>query len=70
MGDVLTGLIAALLGQGMSAFDAARLAVYAHGLAGDRCAQQIGAVGFLSKEVASQLPAALAEASRPRMGFK
>lgn len=34
-GDVLTGVISALLGQGMAAGDAARLGVYLHGLAGD-----------------------------------
>ena len=34
-GDVLTGILAALLAQGMDAFDAACLAVHAHGLAGD-----------------------------------
>ena len=70
MGDVLTGLIAALLGQGMSAFDAARLAVCAHGLAGDHCARKIGAVGYVARELAEELPVALAEASRPRIGFK
>ncbi len=70
MGDVLTGFIAALLAQGMSAFDAARLGVYAHGLAADRCAKQIAPVGYLAHDVAAALPAALHEASRPRMGFK
>lgn len=70
MGDVLTGLIAALLGQGLSPFDAARLGVYVHGLAGDRCAKQIGPVGFLARDVAELLPAALAQASPPPMGFK
>jgi NAD(P)H-hydrate repair Nnr-like enzyme with NAD(P)H-hydrate dehydratase domain len=70
MGDVLTGLIAALLAQGMSAFDAARLGVFVHGLAADRCAKQIAPIGYLAHDVADALPAALHEASRPRMGFK
>ncbi len=69
MGDVLTGLIGALLGQGLSAFDAARLAVYCHGAAANQCAQQIAPVGYLAREVADALPAALARASRPSVGF-
>jgi NAD(P)H-hydrate epimerase len=70
MGDVLTGLIAALLGQGLSAFDAARLGVYAHGQAADRLAKQIAPIGYLAREVADALPGVLAEACRPPMGFK
>lgn len=70
MGDVLTGLIAALIGQGMEPFDAGRLAVYAHGLAADRLAKNVGAVGYLAREVADALPIALAEASVPRIGFR
>ena len=69
MGDVLTGLIAALLGQGLPAFDAARLGVYVHGLAADRCKAEIAPVGYLAREVADAIPAALAAASRPRIGF-
>ncbi len=38
MGDVLTGVIAGLLGQGLEAWDAARLGVLAHAIAGDRAA--------------------------------
>jgi ADP-dependent NAD(P)H-hydrate dehydratase / NAD(P)H-hydrate epimerase len=38
MGDVLTGVIAGLLGQGLDAWDAARLGVVAHAIAGDRAA--------------------------------
>lgn len=70
MGDVLTGLVAALLAQHLKAFDATRLAVRAHGLAADRCKTQIAPVGYLAREVADLLPAALAETSRPRIGFK
>ncbi len=70
MGDVLTGLIAALLGQGLGPFDAARLAAYVHGLAGDRCARRIGPVGYLARDLAEQLPAARHEATRPRIGFR
>ncbi|MBI5864741.1 MAG: NAD(P)H-hydrate dehydratase [Planctomycetes bacterium] len=69
-GDVLTGLIAALIGQGMTPFDACRLAVHAHGAAADRLARRIGPVGYLAREVADELPAALAEASIPRIGFR
>lgn len=70
MGDVLTGLIAALVGQGMRAFDAACLAVHAHGAAADRLAKNVGPVGYLAREVADALPLAIAEASRAKIGFR
>lgn len=55
-GDVLAGAIAALLAQGCSPADAARVAVYVHGLAGEQLAQIHGARGVIS----SDLPAAIA----------
>jgi NAD(P)H-hydrate epimerase len=70
MGDVLTGLIAALLGQGLSAFDAARLSVYVHGAAADECARRIAPVGYLAREVGDAVPAALAKTCLPRVGFR
>lgn len=70
MGDVLTGLAAALLAQGLRVFDAARLAVHVHGLAADHCARDVGPVGYLARDVADAVPRALAEASRPRIGFR
>ncbi len=56
MGDVLSGVIAALLAAGLGPWDAARLGVYWHGLAGER----VGRVGMLAHEVAEALPEARA----------
>ena len=69
MGDVLTGLIAALLAQGAEAFDAACLGAHVHGLAADHCARGVAPVGYLAREVADEIPAALHEINRPRIGF-
>ena len=69
MGDVLTGLIAALLAQGLPPFDAARLAVHTHGAAADALAKDIGPCGYLAREVATALPTMLERASREPMGF-
>jgi len=54
MGDVLSGVIAALLAAGLSPLDAARLGVFWHGAAGDR----VSRVGLLASEVANALPGA------------
>jgi len=58
-GDVLTGLLAALIAQGMAALDAAILAVHAHGAAADLWAGEHGRRGMLARELADLLPAAL-----------
>ncbi|MCG7534430.1 NAD(P)H-hydrate dehydratase [Pseudoalteromonas sp. OOF1S-7] len=50
MGDVLSGIIAALLAQGLSKFDAAMLAVYIHGLAAEKAAHD-GAHGLLASDL-------------------
>jgi NAD(P)H-hydrate epimerase len=70
MGDVLTGTIAALLAQRLAPYDAARLAVFAHGTAGDMAAAEIGAVGLLAGDVVERLPRALGAlaAARPARG--
>jgi len=44
--------------------------VYVHGAAAEACARQIGGFGYLAREVADAIPAALARASRGPMGFK
>jgi ADP-dependent NAD(P)H-hydrate dehydratase len=58
-GDVLTGTIAALLGQHLPAFEAAQLGVYLHGLAGDLARDQIGAVSLLATDLLDFLPPAI-----------
>jgi NAD(P)H-hydrate epimerase len=57
-GDVLTGLITALLAQGMAAFDAACLGAFLHGLAGDLAARRYGEVSMTALDLARELPAA------------
>jgi len=55
-GDVLTGVVAGLLAQGCSAFDAAALAAFVHGAAADRMAAAAGPSGLLAGELARALP--------------
>jgi NAD(P)H-hydrate epimerase len=58
-GDVLTGVIVSLMGQGMSALDAAKGGVYIHGLAGDIAAKKTGAYGLLASDITETIPAAM-----------
>jgi hydroxyethylthiazole kinase-like uncharacterized protein yjeF len=58
-GDVLTGVVASLLGQALSPFDAARLAVHLHGFAGDLAARRLGPASLTAGDIAEALPAAL-----------
>jgi ADP-dependent NAD(P)H-hydrate dehydratase len=60
-GDVLTGLIAALIGQGLSGFDAALLAAWVHGRAGDLAAAEVGQTALTAIDVLAYLPKALRE---------
>jgi NAD(P)H-hydrate epimerase len=57
-GDVLTGLIAALLGQGLKPFAAAQLGVYLHGLAGDLARDEVGEVSLIASDLLQYLPSA------------
>ena len=57
-GDVLTGILAALLGQGLSAWDAARLGVYLHGLAGDLGVETKGQHSLVAGDLIDYLPSA------------
>ncbi len=63
-GDVLTGIIAALLGQGFNLFDAARFGVYLHGLAGDLAARKLGEVSLVAGDLVEFLPQAIQSIGR------
>ena len=54
-GNVLTGVITALLGQGLSYFEAAVLGVYIHGLAGDIAAEKVGQASLIATDIAQAL---------------
>lgn len=55
-GDVLTGIIAALVGQGLSPLAAAQLGVYLHGLAGDLAANALGEISMTALDLPAYLP--------------
>ena len=55
-GDVLSGIIASLLGQGISPILAAACGAWLHGAAGDICAQQLGQYGMLPTDMLNVLP--------------
>ena len=76
-GDVLAGVIGALLAQGLQPFVAGRLGVYLHGMAGDLVRERLGDAGLLASDLCDALPiarkrlAAIAERERggKRLGF-
>jgi NAD(P)H-hydrate epimerase len=64
-GDVLTGLVAALLGQKLEAFAAAQLGVYLHGLAGDLAREELGETALIASDILDYLPRAFQSHDRP-----
>jgi NAD(P)H-hydrate epimerase len=58
-GDVLTGVIAAFLAQGLEPFAAAQLGVYIHGFAGDMARDALGQVGMMAADLLTYLPQAI-----------
>ena len=58
-GDVLTGVIAGLLAQGLAPWEAAQSGVYLHGLAGDLAAEEYGHAGLIAGDLLHYLPRAI-----------
>lgn len=65
-GDVLSGVIAALLAQGMNAAEAAALGAYLHGKAGDIAKAKLGEYGMSAGDLAANLPFAFLAAAQNR----
>jgi NAD(P)H-hydrate epimerase len=63
-GDVLTGLIAALLAQKLESFPAAQLGVYLHGLAGDLARDELGETSLMATDLVKNLPKAFVKHRR------
>jgi NAD(P)H-hydrate epimerase len=59
MGDVLAGILAALLGQGLATEDALKLGVYLHGFVGDAVAASKGNIGLIASDIIEGIPAGL-----------
>jgi len=65
-GDCLTGLLAALLAQGLPAWDAARLGAYLHGLAGQLAVKRLGGPSVLATDIIESLPTAFRQLRSPQ----
>ena len=63
-GDVLAGMLASFTAQGIPATAAAAVAVYLHGLAGDRCAAQLSQTAMLPTDLIAMLPKLFLEIGR------
>jgi len=59
MGDVLGGMIAALLARGIDPFDAAVAGVYLHGFTGDMLKDEMGDIGLTAGDLAERIPFAI-----------
>ncbi len=62
-GDVLAGMIASLIGQGMQRFEAASVGVYLHGLAGEIAGRKFGTRSVLARDVIDSISVAIALAT-------
>jgi NAD(P)H-hydrate epimerase len=63
MGDVLAGILTALLGQGLGPEDAMKLGVYLHGFVGDTAAEAKGTIGLIASDIIEGLPSGLRDLS-------
>ncbi|HMO96448.1 MAG TPA: NAD(P)H-hydrate dehydratase, partial [Tepidiformaceae bacterium] len=64
-GDVLAGMVAGYLAQGMEPFEAACMGVYLHGAAGEALREEYGEAGLLAGELATRLPRVVKDVVSP-----
>ena len=69
-GDVLAGIIASLMGQGLNEKNAAVLGVFIHGLAGDKAQKTKGMHGLVASDIINEIPQALDELYRGKTNVK
>lgn len=55
-GDILAGVVASLLGQGLQLFEAAALGVYLHARAGELVSAELGDAGLMATDLLTQIP--------------
>ncbi|MCS7229301.1 MAG: NAD(P)H-hydrate dehydratase [Candidatus Kryptonium sp.] len=67
-GDVLTGMIAGFMGQGLSALDAAICGVYLHGLAGDLARDKLGELPMMAMDILNSIPEAIQKVMKEDKG--
>ena len=63
-GDVLTGIIAGLIAQGMDSYEASCLAVYIHGLAGDMAKEKVGSYSLMASDIIDSLALLISKYNR------
>ena len=68
-GDVLTGIITALLAQKLSPEEAALYGVYIHGAAGDLAAKTIGNCGLIAQDIINHIPKAIENTKKSAIPF-
>jgi ADP-dependent NAD(P)H-hydrate dehydratase / NAD(P)H-hydrate epimerase len=66
-GDVLAGMLAGLLAQGLAVEDALKLGVFLHGFAGDLVASERGQIGMIASDIIEMLPQATRRLSEERL---
>lgn len=64
-GDVLTGVIASFMGQGLDGYKAAVLGAFIHGLAGDIAAEELGFFGMIAGDILERVPKAILKIQNP-----
>jgi NAD(P)H-hydrate epimerase len=56
MGDVLSGIIAAMMGQGLSAYEAAKTSVFIHALCAEKFTENSDQTGLIASDIIAAIP--------------